>query len=78
MTRGYSPDGLGNLPGSKDEIVAASNAVRSKNNTLLMGSAATEGAFKTASLRDRAVIHLAVHGIENQQRPGSGGITALE
>ena len=77
MTRGYSPDGLGNLPGSKDEIVAASNAVRSKNNTLLMGSAATEGAFKSASLRDRAVIHLAVHGIENQQRPDQAALLLL-
>jgi CHAT domain-containing protein len=77
MTRGYSPDALGNLPGSKDEIVAASDAIRSKGNTLLIGAAATEAAFKNARLTERSIIHLAVHGIENQQRPDQAALLLL-
>lgn len=77
LTRGYSPDALGNLPGSKDEIVAASDAIRGKGNTTLIGTAATETAFKSAQLTERSIIHLAVHGIENQQKPDQAALLLL-
>jgi CHAT domain-containing protein len=77
VTRGYGAEGFGNLPGSKDEVVAAAEVLRSANNTLLMGAEATEKAFKDARLSDRAVIHLAVHGIENQLRPEQAALLLL-
>jgi CHAT domain-containing protein/tetratricopeptide (TPR) repeat protein len=77
LTRGYQPEALGNLPGSTDEILSAATALGKENNDVLVGSAATEGAFKKARLDGYQVIHLAVHGLANQERPDQAALILL-
>ena len=77
LTRGYGAEDLGNLPGSADEILAASTALGKDNNDVLLGPNATEGAFKKARLERYAVIHLAVHGVANQERPDQAALILL-
>lgn len=61
--RGYEDEPLGNLPGSRDEALAAVGALGPLMKTdLLLGRDATETAFKGAQLSARKVIHLGVHG----------------
>src|SRR5260370_25006540 len=48
VTAGYVRGGLSELPGSKQEVLAAIAALHSRSNTLLLGSAGTESAFKHA------------------------------
>jgi CHAT domain-containing protein len=76
-TEGFAGAPLGNLPGSKDEILAVDAAVHSAGNTLLMGPAATEAAFKRAQLDDRRIIHLAVHGFANEKHPERAALIFL-
>jgi len=77
LTRGYRPDGLGNLPGSAAEIRAAASTFPAGTTDLLLGSAANEGAFKKAPLETYRVIHLAVHGLANQERPDQAALILL-
>ena len=77
LTRGYRPDGLGNLPGSSAEIRAAASTFPAGTTDLLLGSAANEGAFKKAPLETYRVIHLAVHGLANQERPDQAALILL-
>jgi hypothetical protein len=63
MLRGYTSSPLPNLPGSKQEVLAAQRAFHDTADTLLTGLDATEAAFKRDSLADRTIIHMAVHGI---------------
>lgn len=77
LTRGYKADGLGNLPGSSDEVRAAATTLGAGNNNLLLGPAATENAFKKAPLETYRVIHLAVHGLANQERPDQAALILL-
>jgi len=65
VTRGYDVRALTNLPGSRDEVLAADAAFHDPGNTLLLGSNATESAFKRAELSQYKLIHLAVHGLAN-------------
>jgi len=61
--RGYEGEPLGNLPGSRDEALAAASALGPLMKTdLLLDRDATETAFKSAQLSAREVIHLGVHG----------------
>jgi CHAT domain-containing protein len=61
--RGYEDEPLGNLPGSRDEALAAAAALRPvMKSDLLLDQNATESAFKGAQLPAREVIHLSVHG----------------
>jgi CHAT domain-containing protein len=61
--RGYEDEPLGNLPGSRDEALAAAGALRPvMKSDLLLDQNATESAFKGAQLPAREVIHLGVHG----------------
>jgi CHAT domain-containing protein len=77
LTRGYEPEALGNLPGSADEIFSAASTLGKENNDVLVGQAATEGAFKKARLDAYQVIHLAVHGLANQERPDQAALILL-
>lgn len=78
LTRGYEAGGLGNLPGSEDEVITAAGLAKTKGSTtLLVGAKATEGAFKGADLARRSVIHLAVHGVANTERPDSAALILL-
>ena len=65
VTRGYDVRALTNLPGSRDEVLAADAAFHDPGNTLLLGPNATESAFKRAELSQYKLIHLAVHGLAN-------------
>jgi CHAT domain-containing protein len=65
LTRGYEAKDLSDLPASKDEALAAEAAVHDRSNTILIGSSATESAFKRADLEQYRIIHLAVHGFAN-------------
>jgi CHAT domain-containing protein len=62
VTRGYDPELLSDLPASKDEVIAADAALPGAGNLLLIGSRATESAFKSAANSQYRIIHLAVHG----------------
>ena len=62
VTRGYEPEALSDLPASKDEVIAADAALPGAGNLLLIGSRATESAFKSAANSQYRIIHLAVHG----------------
>jgi len=56
------------LPGSKQEVQSIGNIVSGSTQLLLEGDA-TETGFKTLSLENFRIIHLAVHGIANAQFP---------
>ncbi|MGD0669559.1 MAG: CHAT domain-containing protein [Bryobacteraceae bacterium] len=62
ITRGYDPGALGDLPASKDEVIAAEAALHGPGNLLLIGPHATESEFKRAATSQYGIIHLAVHG----------------
>jgi len=59
---------LQNLPGSRREVVTASEALGGKT-VLLLGQRATEFAFKSEPVSDFKIIHLAVHGFSSDQFP---------
>jgi tetratricopeptide (TPR) repeat protein len=73
--RGYKLD---NLPGTRDEAAAASEVLAPllHDRILLEGRTATETAVKQALKVRRALIHLAVHGISNEQ-PDGGALVFL-
>jgi CHAT domain-containing protein len=75
VTRGYSSTALSNLPGSREEALAAAAAFPSRSRTLLLGDSATESAFKKAS--NHRVIHLAVHAIANETQSERAALVLL-
>jgi CHAT domain-containing protein len=75
LTRGYHSSALANLPGSREEALAAAAAFPSRSRTLLLGDSATESAFKKDS--NRRVIHLAVHAIANETQPEHAALVLL-
>jgi CHAT domain-containing protein len=77
VTRGYSQNGLTDLPGSKDEVLAVTAALSSPQNLVLTGTDATESAFKHAQLDRQRVIHMAVHGIANEKHPDRAALILL-
>jgi CHAT domain-containing protein len=77
MLRGYGRDSLPTLPGSKEEVLAAQAAFRDRADTLLTGWDATESRFKRSSLDQRAVIHMAVHGIADEKNPQRAALLLL-
>jgi CHAT domain-containing protein len=76
-TRGFSSGTLGDLPGSKEEVLAVDSAFHTGANTLLIGPAATESAFKGARLDQRRIIHLAVHGFADEKHPERAALILL-
>jgi len=77
LTRGYDPNELSNLPASKDEVLAAEKAIHDPTDTLLLGSKATESAFKRADLAQYRIIHLAVHGFASSVDPNRSALVLL-
>ena len=77
VSRGYDPSSLSNLPGSRQEVLAAEAAFHDRNNTLLLGPAATESAFKRADLGQYRLIHLAVHGLADTTDPDRAALILL-
>ncbi len=65
------PGNIPTLPGSEEEVNAISGLL-AKNNIgteLLFGKAATLGAFKQSLLHKPNYIHLATHGIADEEQP---------
>jgi CHAT domain-containing protein len=77
ITAGYVRGGLSELPGSKQEVLAAIAALNSRSNTLLLGSEGTESAFKHAQLDEFEIIHLAVHGVADEKHPDHAALMLL-
>ena len=73
--RGYKLD---NLPGSRDEAIAAADVLAPilQERLLLEGREATETAVKQAVRTPRTLIHLGVHGIASDQ-PDRGALVFL-
>jgi len=65
------------LPSSTDEVEIARAAFSKKESKLLLGTSATEAAFKTAKLADYRVIHLAVHGFADPTFPDRAAVVLL-
>ena len=75
--RGYDAKGLANLPESKDELMAAAEAVPAAQNTLLLGPDATESAFKKQPFDRYRILHLAVHALANTAQPDRASLVLL-
>jgi CHAT domain-containing protein len=65
---GLTLDKLRNLPGSREEVLSAAEALGAPA-TLLLGPQATEAAFKSEPLGSFAVIHMAVHAVASEKFP---------
>jgi CHAT domain-containing protein len=74
---GFVAESLSGLPGSEREISAASTALHSPTNHVLLGGAATEFAFKHAGLDQYRVLHLAVHGVADEKNPNRAALILL-
>jgi len=77
ITRGYDANSLFDLPGSREEVLAAEAAVHDPSNMVLVGSNATESAFKRADLPQYRIIHLAVHGLASTTHPDRSALILL-
>lgn len=77
LTRGYNQGELGNIPSSRDEVIAAAAALGKSHHTLLLGASGTEYAFKMAIRSKPQVVHLAVHGVANREYPDRAGLLLL-
>lgn len=75
--RGYTNAEFVSLSGSKDEVLAAEAAIHAERSTLLIGPSATKSAFKHSDLNERAIIHLAVHGLANEKHPDRAALMLL-
>jgi len=75
--RGYISGRLVNLPASKEEILAAQAVTHSDAHGILTGTNATKSAFEHSALEEHAIIHLAVHGIANEQHPDRAALILL-
>jgi CHAT domain-containing protein len=60
---------------SRDEALDAATALPNPSNTLLLGRAATEAAFK--EWINHRIIHLAVHAIANEASPDKAALILL-
>ncbi len=76
VLRGFS-DALGtplhDLPQTREEIIEVSKIV-GKDTVILLGSDATETAFKSEPLSDFKIIHIAAHGFSDTQFPERSGL----
>ena len=77
LTRGFNRSGFVDLPSSADEVRIAQAAFPNGKADLLVGPSATEAAFKTASLNEYRVIHLAVHGFADSTFPDRAALVLL-
>jgi len=77
LTRGYDRGGFVDLPSSADEVRIAETAFDKNRSKLLLGTSATEAAFKAAPLAEYRVIHLAVHGFTDTTFPDRAALVLL-
>jgi CHAT domain-containing protein len=77
LARGDDRGSFTDLPSSADEVEIAQNAFSKKESKLLLGTLATEAAFKGAKLADYRVIHLAVHGFADPTFPDRAALVLL-
>ena len=77
LTRGYDRSAFADLPSSADEVRIVQAAFPKGESKLLLGTAATEGAFKGAGLAEYRVIHLAVHGFADSTFPDRAALVLL-
>src|ERR1051325_3485404 len=77
MTRGYKDEEVYDLPESLNEIRAANAALPNNQNLLLLGTRATESAFKRARLAEFGIIHLAVHGFASEKYPERSAVLLM-
>jgi len=75
--RGYVTRKLVNLPASKEEVLAAQALTHSDGHSLLTGKKATKSAFEHSASEEHAIIHLAVHGVANEQHPERAALILL-
>ena len=68
---------LRNLPNTRDEVIEAGEALGGKSVELL-GSNATETAFKKELLGQFKIIHIAAHGIASAQFPDRAALVLGE
>src|SRR6266581_1381159 len=76
LLRGFS-DAFGtplyDLPQTREEVIEVSKIV-GNDGVMLLGSNATETAFKSEPLEDFKIIHLAAHGFADTQFPERSGL----
>jgi CHAT domain-containing protein len=77
LTRGFNRSGFVDLPSSADEVRIAQAAFPNGKADILIGPSATEAAFKTASLTEYRVIHLAVHAFADSTFPDRAALVLL-
>jgi CHAT domain-containing protein len=78
LLRGFS-DTFGtplyDLPQTREEVLSANKILgNGPGDVLLLGSRATEAAFKSEPLADFKIIHLAAHGFADMQFPERSGL----
>jgi len=77
LTRGFNRSGFVDLPSSADEARIAQAAFPNGKVDLLVGPSATEAAFKSASMNEYRVIHLAVHAFADSTFPDRAALVLL-
>jgi CHAT domain-containing protein len=77
LARGDDRGSFTDLPSSADEVEIAQAAFSKKESKLLVGTSATEAAFKAAKLAQYRVIHLAVHGFADPTYPDRAALVLL-
>ena len=79
-TRGsYSPEKLGNLPGSRDEVRDAAKLIEARQGQvdLQLGADGTKDAFEQALRNKYSIIHLAVHALADSKNPDHAALFLL-
>src|SRR5260370_18376034 len=64
---------LYDLPHTREEVTEVNKLV-GNDGIVLLGTQATETAFKTQPLQDFKIIHLAAHGFADKQFPERSGL----
>ncbi len=77
LTHGFNRSGFVDLPSSADEVRMAEAAFPGQKVDSLIGSSATEAAFKAERLNQYRVIHLAVHGFADSTFPERAALILL-
>jgi CHAT domain-containing protein len=77
VSRGADRGKFADLPSSGDEVAIARDAFPQRGTKLLLGTSATETAFKAADLADYRIIHLAVHGFADTALPERAALVFL-
>jgi len=76
-TRGFGPAVAGNLQNSREEAMTAMAGASEGDKQLILGSAATETAFKKAATEKYRIVHLAVHSAVDPGRPDRAALVVL-